>query len=273
MSEKVLRSAAGQKNANVSALASALGHKFVNNDLLQQALTHSSHANESPIGPGASVELGTRVNHNEQLEFLGDSVLAFVTSQAIFQRYPQYSEGQLSKIRAHLVSARHLLEVAKELELGTFLRLGKGEEHSGGRQKSALLVNTLEALLAALYLDGGLEPARTFILARIIYPELERMEKDPENALALSDQKSALQEWLQSVGGPSPVYQVVREDGPDHDKTFTVELRIGSEGGSDSEAMEPYISRARGTTKKKAEQNAAQEALKVLRSRGRSIQP
>jgi ribonuclease-3 len=254
----------------LARLESAIGHSFGKIELLRQALTHSSHANESPDGSEGPHAINKYGSDNEQFEFLGDSILAFVTSQALFERYPHYSEGQLSKTRAHLVSARHLVAVANQLNLSTFLRLGKGEERSGGRQKPALLVNALEAILAAIYLDGGLDPARKLILARIVYPELERMEKDPENSLALSDQKSALQEWLQSVGGPSPVYQVVSEDGPDHDKTFTVELRIVN-GTAESKLMEPYVSRAQGTTKKKAEQRAAQDALITLRSRHRSI--
>ena len=259
----------------LAALESALGHGFARVALLEQALTHSSHANELSDESGSiqqeSPSSRSWGRDNEQFEFLGDSVLAFVTSQFLFERYPHYREGQLSKTRAHLVSARHLFEIANALNLGIFLRLGKGEDRSGGRLKSALLVDTLEAIVAALYLDGGLEAARNFILSRILKPELDRMDKDPENALAMSDQKSALQEWLQSVGGPSPVYQVVREDGPDHDKNFTVELRIGNGGNVGDTVAVRYVSQAQGRTKKKAEQNAAQDALSVLRKQGRSI--
>src|SRR5262249_10615516 len=137
---------------DVSKLESLLGHSFSRRDLLERALTHSSHANEASAAD------------NEQLEFLGDAILGFVTSQELFERYPSFSEGRLSKTRAHLVSARHLIKVAKQLGLGEFLRLGRGEERSGGRQKSALLVDALEALIAAIYLDGGIEPARGFVL-------------------------------------------------------------------------------------------------------------
>ena len=261
--------AAGEKG--LAALEQTLRHKFARIELLEQALTHSSHAHES--FDGAEQERRRQPSRdNEQLEFLGDSVLAFVTSRSIFERYPQFSEGQLSKTRAHLVSARHLVQIANDLDLGAYLRLGKGEERSGGRLKSALLVNTLEAVVAALYLDGGLEAAGALILERIVQPELERMDSDPEQALAMSDQKSALQEWLQSVGGPSPVYRVVREDGPDHDKTFTVEVRI-PDGSAQSSGVAGQAIRAQGSTKKKAAQNAAQSALNILRKQKASIQP
>ena len=261
----------GYDSAGLAVLESALGHKFTRIHLLERALTHSSHAHEA-TEYGSSPSVSDSFNDNEQFEFLGDSVLAFVTSRCLFERYPLYSEGQLSKTRAHLVSARHLLQIANELNLGAFLRLGKGEERSGGRLKSALLVDTLEALVAAVYLDGGLEAAENLVLHSIVLPELERMDKDPET-LALSDQKSALQEWLQSMGGPSPIYKVVNEQGPDHDKTFTVELRIGNGGAPESAIGAGYVSRAEGRTKKKAEQKAAQDALSVLRNRHPGIQP
>jgi len=274
MSDKAVgHRTAGEKG--LAALEQTLGHRFARIELLEQALTHSSHAHES--FDGAEEERRRQPSRdNEQLEFLGDSVLAFVTSRSIFERYPRFSEGQLSKTRAHLVSARHLVQIANDLNLGAYLRLGRGEERSGGRLKAALLVNTLEAVVAALYLDGGLEVAGAFILKHIVQPELERMDSDPEQALAMSDQKSALQEWLQSVGGPSPVYRVVREDGPDHDKTFTVEVEVRVRPGDGSKAeslgVAGQVIRAQGRTKKKAEQNAAQSALNVLRSQKSSIQ-
>src|SRR5712671_4106316 len=268
MSDKAVgHRAAGEKG--LAALEQTLGHRFARFELLEQALTHSSHAHES--FDGAEEERRRQPSRdNEQLEFLGDSVLAFITSRSIFERYPLFSEGQLSKTRAHLVSARHLVQIANELNLGAYLRLGRGEERSGGRLKAALLVNTLEAVVAALYLDAGLEVAGAFILKHIVQPELERMDSDPEPALTMSDQKSALQEWLQSVGGPSPGYRVVREDGPDHDKTFTVEVEVRVKPGDGSKAeslgVAGQVIRAQGRTKKKAHQNAAQSALNILRS-------
>jgi len=238
----------------LSELEAVLGHEFSRRDLLARAVTHSSHAHE------ATEDENEAVFDNEQLEFLGDAVLGFVTSRALFERFPAWSEGHLSKTRAHLVSARHLIKVARRLELGDFLRLGKGEERSGGRQKSALLVDALEALIAALYLDGGLEPSRRFILHHIIGPELETIARNPEKVLAASDQKSALQEFVQGLGHPQPTYSVVQEHGPDHKKTFVVELRV--------QGLEPngeFMQRGEGSTKKKAEQHAAQQALTRLK--------
>jgi dsRNA-specific ribonuclease len=161
------------KTHDIRALESALGHHFHDHHIIDQALTHSSQAREQEaLQP---TETRSRLGDNEQLEFLGDAVLGFVTSEALFQRFPEYHEGQLSKLRAHLVSERHLIQVAQQLDLGSFLRLGRGEEKSGGRHKTALLVDALEAVLAALYLDAGLEVARKFILDVIVSPELEKV--------------------------------------------------------------------------------------------------
>ncbi len=242
------------KTEEITGLEELLGHRFRQPALLEQALTHSSHAHEQE-SRGAPA---TALHDNEQLEFLGDAVLGFVTGQALFERFPHFHEGQLSKTRAHLVSARHLVEVADDLNLGRFLLLGRGEEKSGGRSKAALLVNALEAVLAALYLDAGLEPARDFILRRIIDPELERLAEQATGAFPITDHKSALQELLQAAGRPQPAYTVVKEEGPEHKKTFTVEVSIQGEGRA------AYVSRAQGSTKKKAEQRAAKQALEYL---------
>ena len=145
----------------------ALGYQFQRAELLEQALTHSSQARELEALQAAG---GTRVGDNEQMEFLGDAVLGFVTTEELFNRFPSFREGELSKLRAHLVSEKHLIRVAQELELGHYLNLGRGEEKSGGRNKTALLVDALEAVLAAIYLDGGLEAARRFVL---------RVHRDP----------------------------------------------------------------------------------------------
>jgi ribonuclease-3 len=250
------------KPGNISVLETALGHRFGRRELLEQALTHSSHAHEAEPRPGEKAAAD-----NEQLEFLGDAVLGFVTSQELFQRFPDFHEGQLSKLRAHLVSAGHLVEVANRLELGEYLRLGRGEERSGGRAKSALLVNTLEAVLAALFLDAGLEPTRRFVLETIVAPELERLQ--PEGmGFSISDHKSALQELLQAQGRPQPRYVTVHEQGPDHRKTFTVEVRIQSPGpGGDA------VFRAEGATKKSAEQLAARLAMENLNRSNTAGQP
>jgi ribonuclease-3 len=240
----------------ITELEEALGHRFRRPALLQQALTHSSHAHESEnrTGDGPSGD-------NEQLEFLGDAVLGFVTSEILFQRFPQYQEGQLSKLRAHLVSAHHLAHVASDLNLGNYLRLGRGEEKSGGRSKSALLANSLEAVLAALYLDAGIEPTRELIIRHVIEPELRRVEKQTSAGVAITDHKSALQEFLQAGGRPQPAYTVVKEEGPEHKKTFTVELRVQA-----PEDGKQLVSRGQGSTKKTAEQRAARQALEALRA-------
>ena len=251
--------------AGPEALQAALGHTFSRPDLLQLALTHSSHAHEVAVESGDS-----HPPDNEQLEFLGDAVLGFVTSRALYDRYASYSEGQLSKTRAHLVSARHLIKVARQLDLGTYLHLGRGEERSGGRSKSALLVDALEAIIAALYLDGGLATAQRFVLEKIVEPELALLAKDPN--VAFSDQKSALQEWLQATTGHQPAYHVVQEEGPDHHKIFTVELRLTpAMAGGHGDGM--YVCRAQGRTKKVAEQKVAHEALRYLQRQAKSVNP
>lgn len=245
------------KAEEITALQTALGHRFRRPALLEQALTHSSHAHEIEARNVAS-----GVHDNEQLEFLGDAVLGFVTSQELFQRFPEYQEGQLSKLRAHLVSAKHLVQVAEELQLGRYLRLGRGEEKSGGRSKHALLVNALEAILAAMYLDAGMETVRELILSKVLDPELVRLGEPSGTGFAVTDHKSALQEFLQAAGRPQPSYNVVQEQGPDHKKTFTIELRVFNGSGNRKPV---FVSRAEDSTKKKAEQRAAKEALEQLR--------
>jgi ribonuclease-3 len=247
---------------DITGLEAVLGHRFTRPDLLEQALTHSSHAHEAGGEEFADHHPSKRDRDNEQLEFLGDAVLGLTTSEALFQRFPSFNEGQLSKIRAHLVSERHLVRAATTLGIGDFLFLGRGEEKSGGRQKPALLVDALEAIVAALYLDAGFETARAFILKNIVDPELSRLEASNSAGVAVSDFKSALQEALQSAGRPQPMYVVTREEGPDHRKQFTVEARIMPGSGGAPE----YVARAAASTKKQAEQLAAEQALEHLRS-------
>jgi ribonuclease-3 len=247
------------KTHDIRALEAALGHQFRHHELIGQALTHSSQAREQEAL--LPTEARSRLGDNEQLEFLGDAVLGFVTSEALFQRFPDYHEGQLSKLRAHLVSERHLIQVAQQLDLGSFLRLGRGEEKSGGRNKTALLVDALEAVLAALYLDAGLEVARKFILDVIVAPELEKVAASTAAGLFLTDYKSALQEAVHAAGRPQPSYILVKEEGPEHKKTFTVEARLHAAGAPGSPE---FIGRAAGPTKKVAEQGAARQALEYL---------
>jgi hypothetical protein len=157
------------KEREITALEEELGYHFRRRAVIEQAVTHSSQAREMEAQQTGDSKY--TVSDNEQLEFLGDAVLALVTSEELFQRFPHFREGELSKLRAHLVSERHLIRVAQQLELGHYLRLGRGEEKSGGRSKTALLVDALEAILAAIYLDGGLEVAREFVLRNVIAPE------------------------------------------------------------------------------------------------------
>jgi ribonuclease III len=240
-------------------LEATLGHAFRQPELLERALTHSSHAHEESKAAGP--EAPEEKLDNEQFEFLGDAVLGLVASQLLFERFPAFHEGQLSKLKAHLVSAGHLVSVAAELGLGQYLRLGRGEERSGGRSKGTLLSDALEAIIAAMYLDAGLEPTRAFIIRHVLEPELERIAKETDSEFSLADYKSALQELLQSSGRLQPVYTTVKEEGPDHRKTFTVEARIYFQGQSKPE----YVARGEGATKKKAEQLAAKQALEHLR--------
>jgi len=250
-------------------LEESLQHRFQRPELLEQALTHSSQAREmEALGAGSGAYGGAASNgrssnsrsssgDNEMLEFLGDAVLGLATSEALFQRFPEFQEGQLSKLRAHLVGQRHLLRVAEQLQIGDFMRLGRGEEKSGGRNKASLLVDALEAILAALYLDGGWTVARDFIVRVIVEPELSHMKLET-SAIPVMDFKSALQEALQARGGTQPVYVLVKEEGPEHKKTFTVEVRLpGPETGQ-------FTGRAQGATKKRAEQEAARQVLERL---------
>ncbi|MBV9075568.1 MAG: ribonuclease III [Acidobacteria bacterium] len=248
-------------------MESALEYRFSNPELLRQALTHSSLAHEletktaSENGEDGAGERPPSAD-NEQFEFLGDAVLGLVTSELLFQRFPDYREGRLSKMRAHLVSARHLVKIARGLQLGRFLLLGRGEERSGGRAKPALLADALEALIAAVYLDGGMESARKVIINRILEAEVERLETGQDLEDHFKDYKSALQEWVQAKGFCQPSYSVVSETGPDHRKLFTMEVRIQEQGAPDP----LYVAEGQDSTKKKAEQQAARLALEHLRA-------
>ena len=240
----------------VATLEQSLGHVFSSPEFLERALTHSSQARESDaLRPGSP----ERTKDNEQLEFLGDAVLGLVATEELFNRFPEFSEGQLSKLRAHLVSKNHLIHVAERLELGKYLRLGRGEEKSGGRSKSALLVDALEAVLGAVYLDAGFETARTLILKHVLSQELEAFVSSGR-AARVTDYKSALQERLQAASRPQPLYVMVKESGPEHRKTFTIEARLLAPGNGQVE----FVGRAEGATKKNAEQDAARQVLEHL---------
>lgn len=229
-------SAAGEaRTEGLQALQERMGYRFQDMALLDRALTHSSHAHE---------HAASGAGHNEALEFLGDAVLGFVVADLLHRREPGGAEGVKSKRRAALVSAPSLAERAQRLGLPALLRLGRGEEKTGGRKKANLWANAYEAVIAALYLDGGLVAAFAFVSAAFAN-DLDRDELPAEDA------KSALQELLQARGEPVPSYEVVAEEGPSHRRRFRVECRVGGEA----------IGIGEGSSKKAAQQQAARAAL------------
>jgi len=222
----------------LSELEQKIGYSFRSRALLDRALTHRSFANE---------RVGENCQHNEALEFLGDSVLGFVVSAWLLERFPELSEGKLSKMKAYLVSESRLVEIAEALDLGSYILLNRGEEKTGGRRKRALLADAYEALIGVMYVDGGIAVAERF-LRRELRQKL--MSIDPASMIG-ADYKSALQEKLQAAGGPGPDYTVVEVLGPDHRRTFRVELRVGGRP----------VATGEGHTIKLAQQEAARVAL------------
>jgi ribonuclease-3 len=234
--------------ADLASLEGKINHRFSRPEILVRALTHSSHANEARIGTSPSRD-------NEELEFLGDSILGFLIAEALVARFPEYREGQLSRLKAHLVSAAHLYGVARRLDLGSYLELGRSEEMSGGRAKRTLLVDALEAVIAAMYLDGGMEPVRQFVALHVLdAPPGEIEASDAALPAGITNFKSALQELAQARKLPHPKYVLIREKGPEHAKVFTVEVRVGVE----------WTSQAEGRTKKAAAQRAARGVYERL---------
>ena len=223
----------------LDALQNALHYTFSNPRYLREALQHRSYVNESPQSD---------LNDNETLEFLGDAVLNLVVGHVLMQRYPQMKEGDLSRTRAQLVSEGRLAEVARAIDLGGYVRLGKGEAQTGGREKPSILSDTLEAVLAAVYLDGGYQAAFDVIASRLAF-QFEAVG----SAVADSDFKSRLQEYAQNHMKTMPVYRVVNARGPDHDKVFEVALQLQ---GLNVVGI--------GRSKKTAEQDAARQALQTL---------
>lgn len=218
-------------------LEEKIGYEFRDRALLVNALTHSSYANENR---------GRSCESNERLEFVGDSVLGMVVAVELYSRFPDLPEGRMTRLRAQLVCEESLHRVALELGLGESIRLGRGEEHTGGRTRPSILADAVEALLAALYLDGGMDVARGFIL-RYVLSELEGEARG-------ADSKTELQELVQRKSGQVLSYELLSESGPDHDKLFTVRVLLnGVPAGTGA-----------GRTKKEAEQSAAQKALEAL---------
>ncbi len=231
----------------LEALQVRLQYKFADKGLLALALTHSSRVHERGEGEAQAED-------NERLEFLGDAVVGMLVAEALYRRYAELSEGALTRMRGALVSRRHLAEVAKGMELGQHLQLGRGEERSGGRAKAALLANAMEAVIGAIYLDGGLEAAERLVETRIVHPAVEALRARVTAGGGMGDYKSALQELLQAQHQGQPDYRTVRESGPDHAKEFFVEAWVAG----------AVLAAGTGSTRKRAEQDAARRALEKL---------
>jgi len=231
----------------IDTFQNLLGYQFRHKDLLLEALTHKSYLNELRVS-----EKDRTAQDNERLEFLGDAVLDLAISEHLLHLYPLSTEGDLSKMKARIVSEVTLARVSRRLGVGQFLRLGRGEERTRGREKSSILADGLEAVIAAIYLDGGFDTART-VLLKIFQEEIYRLDQRPEDI----DYKTELQECCQRDFDVLPVYRVSRESGPDHQKLFEVKLTIRDE----------VYGIGRGRSKKEAEQQAAKQALERLSRR------
>lgn len=220
-------------------LQKKIGYQFKNPALLNEALTHSSYANEHK---------SQHIKYNERLEFLGDSVLSIVVSDYIYKNCPELPEGELTKLRASLVCEKSLYEFAKKIDLGKYLILSKGERNNGGADRPSILSDAFEALIAAIYIDGGLAPASKHIL-NFVVPAIKNSKKKKIN-----DYKTTLQEIIQKNPGERLEYVLVKESGPDHNKHFVVEVHLNSN----------VIGKGGGRSKKEAEQQAAREALELM---------
>ncbi|MGB6687878.1 MAG: ribonuclease III [Terracidiphilus sp.] len=244
--------------ADQGGLTALLRHSFRRPELLIRALTHRSLAHEQ-----AQVHCeGTRAaaDDNERLEFLGDAVLGLVVGEALFEMHPEWREGELTVVRSQLVSRQHMAKVAAAIDLGSYLRLSRGEDRGGLRRASTVLSNTMEAVLGALYLDGGLEPVREFARRYVMGQAVEQLEVELRSGAALGNYKSALQEHVQAAHLGTLVYKVRGESGPDHRKRFLVEVRLKPAEGEPGKPL----ARGMGSTKKHAEQDAARRALTRL---------
>ena len=264
----------------LSELEAALGHRFKRPELLVRALTHRSLANERGANERGANERGAHEQasggrilkkveaessasgDNERLEFLGDAVLGLVVAEALFLLHPEWREGELTRVRAQLVSRQYMAEVGAAIGLGRHLRLSRGEEKGGLRRKSTVLSNSMEAVLGALLLDGGLEPVRAFVSRWVMGEAVEQLAEELRAGAALGNFKSALQEQLQATHAGAPVYRVKSESGPDHHKRFLVEVRLKSADGEPGKTL----GRGMGSTKKNAEQDAARRALERFKS-------
>lgn len=230
--------------SELEPLERRIGYRFKDRGLLEHALTHRSRVHEDASGG---------VFDNESMEFLGDSVLGFVIADMLFRKFPQHNEGEKSKLKASIVSATALARLGKKIDLGEFLILGRGEEKTGGRRKHALIADCYEALIAAIYIDGGIEPVRAFI-ERQFADLIDEARRTGADAAFTEDYKSALQEWLQRHDRGLPSYRLAAETGPAHRRLFDVEVLVNGEP----------IARAEGKSKKEAAQAAARLALEKL---------
>lgn len=228
------------RNRLLLELSEILNYKFNDIQLLNESITHSSYANENKK---------KNIKYNERLEFLGDSVLSIVISEHLFKRLIYVQEGDLTKIRASIVCEPSLAKCAQVMNIGKYLLLGKGEESTGGKERVSILADAFEAILGAIYLDGGFEQAKRFTLN-----SLDGVIEDAINGRVFQDYKTHLQEIIQSENIDKIIYEVVNEEGPDHNKIFHVHLKIGSQ----------IVGKGSGKSKKEAEQNAAKEALKEV---------
>jgi ribonuclease-3 len=225
------------QNDKFKKIEEVIKHKFINTDLLKNSLMHSSFANENK---------NKKFKSNERLEFLGDAILDLIISEKIYHDYPELAEGDMTKARANIVCSATLAKCARELDLGELLFMGKGEENTGGRARDSILSDVFEALLGAIYIDGGLEVARNFVLK-----QMERVIADAVNGLIFLDFKTQLQEIVQSKNIGKIVYEIIKEEGPDHNKRFYAKVEINSE----------ISGTGVGKTKKEAEQRAAKEVI------------
>ncbi len=228
--------------ADIGILENRIGYCFKNKEYIQKALTHSSYSNEAK----SREEI---IECNERLEFLGDSVLSFITSRYLYETFPSLPEGEMSRIRASAVCEKTLCILAKEISLGDYLSLGHGEECQNGRQRPSILADAFEALLAAIYLDGGVEPVREFLLPLVSAQITAIVESGSD-----MDYKTVLQQFVQQERGSLLEYVTVGESGPAHDKTFTVQVKLNGN----------VIGEGKGGSKRKAEQRAAKEALRLF---------
>lgn len=229
-----------ERRRKLKELCRQIGYRFKDPDLLNQALTHKSYAHEHPQ---------ENIQHNERLEFLGDAVLGVITSAYLYKRFPNYSEGDLTKLKAQLVCAPILHERASLIKIGQFLLLGKGEILTGGREQPSSLTRAMEALIGAVYLDGGIKAAQKFL-----HSQMEEEILNIWRGKGRMDYKSILQEYCLRRFGQIPVYELRSQEGPDHKKVFTMVVKVSGK----------YWGQAKGSNKKSAEQSCAMKALQKL---------